>query len=459
MNQIETLKWIAANGNPIGTEVEADYLRYKEDPTFRSIAKDLAYNGNPIGRGDAEKAYNSYKDTVHLETEAPLPEATDPDTVQGGVVFMHPTTPEKAEAYANNEIGVSDIPRLTKDALVDYFSKFKSGPFNEESAPARSWAVEHPGTVATVAASPFLPVGGVGAALVSGGASVAGNAIDQGVAKYRHGTPFDVDQLLAAGAAGTMFPMIANAGVGLANKVFGPVANRLAAYPGKLAKWEDDNALAQMLHEGDQNAIRDISREAARKSSELNAPMTEEDILAELPGASPEQRRRALDNSYAEDAINARLRLDAIKERMKNAHPDFDYQGKLQQVFDNQLEPNDFQAAKYWEDITKPYTPIERPVEPRGMSFFGRSGDAEENVLAGRNIAEKLLPPIITDPFLNNRWAPKLAIRGANAIQDASRVAVPFASGAPYQTLGATLGTGLEAGSYLMNRVLGKKSE
>ena len=36
--------------------------------------------------------------------EAPLPEATGPDTVQGGIVFMHPVTKEKAEQYANDEV-------------------------------------------------------------------------------------------------------------------------------------------------------------------------------------------------------------------------------------------------------------------------------------------------------------------------------------------------------------------
>lgn len=45
--------------------------------------------------------------------ENALPEATSPDTVQGGVIFMHPTTPEKAKAYAE---GMGTISQEEADA-------------------------------------------------------------------------------------------------------------------------------------------------------------------------------------------------------------------------------------------------------------------------------------------------------------------------------------------------------
>lgn len=110
------------------------------DSTYNALR---AYKDNGASALDDDNTYNILRG---LKESTPVDEGT---TVQGGVVFMHPTTPEKAKAYADREIGISDVPAITKDAIVDYFNKFKSGPFNEESAPALALAAEHPGTVAT----------------------------------------------------------------------------------------------------------------------------------------------------------------------------------------------------------------------------------------------------------------------------------------------------------------------
>lgn len=105
MDQIALLKWIAENGNPIGSEYEKDYSKYKADPTFRTLAMDLAENGNPIGRGDIEKQYLNYKDTIGTTNQKP----TTPSTYQ-----FQPG--EREDLLANlHEVGYSGLDDKQKE--------------------------------------------------------------------------------------------------------------------------------------------------------------------------------------------------------------------------------------------------------------------------------------------------------------------------------------------------------
>lgn len=77
MNQIETLKYIALNGNPVGTDAEADYNNYKSDPTFRKLAMQAASGGNLIG-SPLESEYTQYRDTVNGSNQAQPSQQTTP---------------------------------------------------------------------------------------------------------------------------------------------------------------------------------------------------------------------------------------------------------------------------------------------------------------------------------------------------------------------------------------------
>lgn len=86
MNQVETLKYIALNGNPIGTPAEADYNNYKSDPTFRKLALQATSGGNLIG-SPLENEYTQYRDTVNggTQSQQPIPLSPAPTTVVQGV--------------------------------------------------------------------------------------------------------------------------------------------------------------------------------------------------------------------------------------------------------------------------------------------------------------------------------------------------------------------------------------
>ena len=106
MNQIETLKWIAENGNPIGTEVESDYVKYKTDPTFRNLAMSLASSETGYaGLDDSTKnAYQTYKQSVETQSSKlpSLPEVPSDTPVDYSFVgFANPTTLPKAQKAAS----------------------------------------------------------------------------------------------------------------------------------------------------------------------------------------------------------------------------------------------------------------------------------------------------------------------------------------------------------------------
>lgn len=69
MNQIETLKWIADNGNPVGTEADSSYLQYKDDPRFRKIAIALARSESGYAgvSDEIKNEYQSYKSEINQQ--------------------------------------------------------------------------------------------------------------------------------------------------------------------------------------------------------------------------------------------------------------------------------------------------------------------------------------------------------------------------------------------------------
>ena len=317
-------------------------------------------------------------DTSKMDIQAPLPEATDADTVEGGVVFMHPTAKSKAEEYLKT-MGKRDTP----------YEVPKADGMNMESGLPGEYSAQYPGTTASLALAPVTSAAGVTGALGTSALSMGANALDQ----TSRSEPFDAQEMLASGAAGFMLPAVINAGTGIVKKAFGPITSRLAAYPKQLAEWAENNLDAKFAHEANADAVRKISKAARSASNELNQPMSEADIMADFPGATRAQMDEAMRNATAADEINARLKLDAIKQHMvsQGSHPDFDGQGMLQQIFADQLQPSDYQAAKHWEELTTPFRELPKPIEPKGINFLGKYSGDEEAVLSPRTWVNKLV--------------------------------------------------------------------
>ena len=123
MNQIETLKWIAENGNPVGTGVESDYVKYKTDPTFRNLAMSLASSETGYaGLDDSTKnAYQTYKQNVETQSSKlpSLPEVPSDTPVDYPFVgFANPTTLPKAQKAAS-QVMAEQEPGYFSSAL-DY---------------------------------------------------------------------------------------------------------------------------------------------------------------------------------------------------------------------------------------------------------------------------------------------------------------------------------------------------
>jgi len=116
MNQIETLKWIAENGNPIGTDVESSYNQYKTDPKFKKIAISLAESeGGYAGIPDSIKTeYQSYKSEINKSIADSLRAKAKSDyenetqsTYFGDVVKL--ATPRKYEAEGAVQKGIASL--------------------------------------------------------------------------------------------------------------------------------------------------------------------------------------------------------------------------------------------------------------------------------------------------------------------------------------------------------------
>ncbi len=253
MNQIETLKWIAENGNPIGTEVESDYVKYKTDPTFRNLAMSLASSETGYaGLDDSTKnAYQTYKQSVETQSSKlpslpPVPADTQSDYLFVG--FANPTTLPKAQKAA--EQVMAEQEQRDNPSPVDWSHFGFTNPTGETyeqllaESPSKDnrivqYIAKHPiETGAGLAAGLLTPGAGIPAAIAIQGLSAgAGNLADQYL--IDQDTTRSIGERLAeAGVATGSSSLGTGLGYGLSaglNSYAAPYFRALEAYASKTA--------------------------------------------------------------------------------------------------------------------------------------------------------------------------------------------------------------------------------
>lgn len=206
MDQIETLKWIAENGNPIGTPVESEYLKHKTDPTFRNLAMSLASSETGYaGLNDSIKnAYQEYKNTINTPITQVQPQT--PESEQGYL--------SKAFDYASGE--TQEDPNM--------LGKVWRGATN---SPLYTKPLETLGSIGSAFVPGAGPVSQFVVAPVAGAVgSAVGNVADQLIQTG------DVDAK-EAGKAGLWGGITNGIGAGIGwgiGKVGAPIAKKLGEY-------------------------------------------------------------------------------------------------------------------------------------------------------------------------------------------------------------------------------------
>lgn len=375
------------------------------------------------------------------EKEKPLPEVDkNAESAYTFYGFANPLTEANAQKYAR-ENPVEDDYKVDQFAghsargpqngyqspwnelISDFSRKPKTSGYDATIKPIGEFARENPGTTAAGAVTLGLPLsipGAIGAGLVGG----AGYAIDKfhpltsQVSDYQVLPTRENVVDIAGGTAGA--GMLHGAGSLFAKAlrgISGPIVRQYEAYPGKMAEWEENMLDARFAHEENQDALRDIASRVRREAVGLNDPLTEEQMLGTLPNTDYRKAFPSAGDVTAEAELVARAKLQAIKEHMLVYHPEYGRTGKLNQIFKNQLVPSDIEAARYYEQISAPFEPMEAPAKPVGLNMLQWS----PKLNAYANTAEKAGAKL--GALTNNFFVP----RALDYIGNSNMMAIPSA--------------------------------
>lgn len=250
----------------------------------------------------------------------PLPEVpADTPSDISVVGFAHPTTLAKAQKYVE-----SQEPGYVENALNYAMGESQEDPnalgqFVKGVNTGAEGMIQRPFESAAIVGSSLLPttwplMAQIGTAGVATG---LGNLADQSMGNKPISTGEAVGSGIGAGLGTGL-------GYGLA-KVAGafarPIVDKLAKYrediavrAARIAKSEMD----KLGRESDMELTRLLSRE---RGHSLGDPVTENEILGELYGATPEQSALAASNRETAEAMAQREHLDAIKKYMMENNP------------------------------------------------------------------------------------------------------------------------------------------
>ena len=338
MNQIETLKWIAENGNPIGTQIEADYLKHKSDPTFRNLAMSLASSETGYaGLDDSTKnAYQEYKKTITAQQQPQpvtpkamsvgkpdqLPEV-DPsvDSQYTFVGFANPTSLRNAQKAAE-QIATESEPSYLGKAFAyargeDQTDPNLLGQIWKGGGTGIQRMVERPVESAATVGTALLPV--AWPSIVAGsGMMGAGTALD--MTHNPEVTAQDVKQSAILGGLGT------GVGVGmgkLATRFASPVLSKLKDFAVASERRAVDAARAANENFWKEQELEGIKTALGSRGRELLGGLTDAEAMAStLPGAPLKevvQAHRAISEA---DAIAQRETLEGLKSWIMNKYPE-----------------------------------------------------------------------------------------------------------------------------------------
>ena len=316
------LKWIAENGNPVGTPYEADYVKHKKDTTFRNLAMSLASSETGYaGLDDSTKnAYQEYKTKVTNPTAQPQPE-------QGYVA--------KAFDYARGD--EQEDPNL--------LGKAWRGATN---SPLFTRPLETVGSIG----SAFIPGAGPVAQfaipmLAGAGLSGAGNAVDQAV---QTGEVNNEEVLRATAMGGLTNALGAGLGYGL-KKVGAPVMKKLGEYADKMKQHTE---FMGML--GDEAGSIAAAKFRLSKALGFGDPAINDligDVPTELVESGLKKVAKGLDlpDVLKNDEVLANSVASKASKYMQETIPELQVFGK------GQVAPTESEVAKYVAERMTPPTP------------------------------------------------------------------------------------------------------
>lgn len=241
------------------------------------------------------------------------------------------------------------------------------------NTPATKFVEEKPFTSAGIGASTLLPFSWPGILAATGLGAGTSLADEKLVAKEKSNEP--IQDAIVSGLVS-----------GLTHGIGGTIANRLSAfaskyltpareYPNAVAKIEAENAKELLAHEARQSIAARIDNEANKMASEYVQPVTEEQVLAELPNGLKglpvkDARRIAAERSRTyEDAdeLAGLHKLDATKKAMWLAeNGPMDVRWKQ---FGGAGTISDEAAEAYYNMTHAPFIPKELPVRPSGVDL------------------------------------------------------------------------------------------
>ena len=340
MNQIETLKYIAENGNPIGTPAESDYNQYKSDPTFRKLAIQAAEGGNLIG-SPLESDYKAYKDTVNTTTQSQQP-VQDPllaNSDTNGQTFLEPDIqPGGVNPYTGQTA-------ITTPKIAETIG---------------STIRNNPGTTAALVGSALIPgsipmISGLAAGILGSG----GETIDKihpftkEPNEWKTGNTTDnIVDVLGAGMGMGLGTWFGNKLTSRLGEIFGQPERNMENYQEALVKQAENKTKLDNIEQN----VRDIRQSYIVDELDPNSSIH---FIDQYINASDKTRPKA-----------QRQLLDAIKSQMLSDNT------KKYRRFAAAYQPTDEEALNYYNSIKSDIEP------PRGINLLRMAPNA------GRTISE-----------------------------------------------------------------------
>lgn len=363
-----------------------------------------------------EKIGDTSEDFSQFAPVSDLPEVS-PDTKSDYtfVGFANPTTLPKAQRVAEQVMSEQE-PGYWSSALNYAMGENQENPnwlgqYIKGVNTGANRMVQRPFESAAIVGSSLLPTSWPLLAQVgtTGIATGLGNLSDQAVAGGDISTGEAIGSGIGSGIGAGLGYGVAKAASGFAR----PILDKLAQYREALAVRTSRLAKAEMdklARDSDMELTKLLSRE---KGHRLGDPVTEDEILGELYGATPEQIALQSQNREVADVLAQREHLDAIKKYMMENNPN------RYSEFADVYTPTDKEALDFYLSAKEPIQiPAEIPhptlTSPDALKFladlpFSKAaairplvgGKVDLTGTIGRNLLEPTAKAL-TNPTLGN---------------------------------------------------------